>query len=65
MDDRQRVIDYIRDIGEYVQTSEGRVSASQMLERFLFTPDMQYSPVESSPAVKNAGFIFWEFSVPR
>ena len=45
MDDRQRVIDYIRDIGEYVQTSEGRVSASQMLERFLFTPDMQYSPV--------------------
>ena len=45
MDSQQRVIDYIRDIGEYVQTSEGRVSASQMLERFLFTPDMQYSPV--------------------
>ncbi len=45
MDDSQRVIDYIRDIGEYVQTSEGRVSASQMLERFLFSPDMQYSPI--------------------
>lgn len=41
----QRVIDYIKDIGEYVQTKEGRVSASQMLERFLFTPDMQYTPI--------------------
>ena len=40
-----RVIDYIKDIAEYVQTPEGRVSASQMLERFLFTPDMQYTPV--------------------
>ena len=45
MDTEQRVIDYVRDIGEYVQTKEGRVSASQMLERFLFTPEMQYSPV--------------------
>ncbi len=45
MDTSQRVIDYIKDIAEYVQTSEGRISASQMLERFLFTPDMQYTPV--------------------
>jgi ATP-binding cassette subfamily F protein uup len=45
MDDRQRVIDYVRDIGEYVMTSEGRISASSMLERFLFTPDMQYAPI--------------------
>ena len=45
MDTNQRVIDYIKDIAEYVQTSEGRISASQMLERFLFTPDMQYTPI--------------------
>lgn len=45
MDTDQRVIDYIKDIAEYVQTREGRISASQMLERFLFTPDMQYTPV--------------------
>lgn len=45
MDDRQRVIDYVKDIGEYIVTKEGRISASQMLERFLFTPDMQYSPI--------------------
>ena len=45
MDTDQRVIDYIKDIAEYVQTAEGRISASQMLERFLFTPDMQYTPI--------------------
>ncbi|MGN0249768.1 MAG: ABC-F family ATP-binding cassette domain-containing protein [Oliverpabstia sp.] len=45
MDDSQRVIDYVKDIGEYIQTRDGRISASQMLERFLFTPDMQYAPV--------------------
>lgn len=45
MDDTQRVIDYVKDIGEYITTREGRISASQMLERFLFTPDMQYAPI--------------------
>ena len=45
MPENQRVIDYIKDIGEYVQTKEGRITASQMLERFLFTPDMQYTPI--------------------
>lgn len=45
MDDHQRVIDYVKDIGEYIVTREGRISASQMLERFLFTPEMQYSPI--------------------
>ena len=45
MDDGQRVIDYVKDIGEYIVTKEGRISASQMLERFLFTPDMQYAPI--------------------
>lgn len=45
MDDRQRVIDYVKDIGEYITTSDGKLSASQLLERFLFTPDMQYAPI--------------------
>ena len=45
MDTDRRVIDYVKDIGEYVQTREGRISASQLLERFLFTPQMQYTPV--------------------
>ena len=45
MDSNQRVIDYIKDIGEYVQTKEGRITASEKLERFLFTPDMQYKPI--------------------
>ena len=45
MEDTQRVIDYVKDIGEYITTREGKISASQMLERFLFTPDMQYAPI--------------------
>lgn len=45
MDDNQRVIDYVKDIAEYITTRDGKISASQMLERFLFTPDMQYAPI--------------------
>ena len=45
MDDNQRVIDYVKDIAEYITTKDGKISASQMLERFLFTPDMQYAPI--------------------
>ena len=45
MDQRERVIDYIKDAAEYVRTSEGLVSASKMLERFLFSSDMQYTPI--------------------
>ncbi len=45
MNPEQRVIDYIRDAAEYVQTTEGSISASQMLERFLFTRDAQYAPL--------------------
>ncbi len=40
-----RLIDFMRDIAEYVQTPDGRLSASQMLERFLFPPDVQRTPV--------------------
>lgn len=38
-----KVIDYVRNIAEFLPTKDGRISASKMLERFLFTPDMQYT----------------------
>lgn len=41
----KRVIDYVKDFGEYIETSKGKLSASQLLEKFVFTPDMQYSPI--------------------
>ncbi len=46
VDPKLRLIDFMRDIAEYVETPEGRFSASQMLEQFLFPPDVQYTPVE-------------------
>ena len=45
MDPKQRVIDYVKDTAEYIQTADGMISASTMLERFLFPPDKQYSPI--------------------
>ena len=45
MDPKQRVIDYVKDTAEYIQTTEGSISASAMLERFLFPPEKQYSPI--------------------
>ena len=45
MDPKQRVIDYVKDTAEYIQTTDGVLSASAMLERFLFPPDKQYSPI--------------------
>ncbi|MEG1790610.1 MAG: ABC-F family ATP-binding cassette domain-containing protein, partial [Oscillospiraceae bacterium] len=39
----QRVYDYVSEIAAEVKTEEGTFSASQLLERFLFTSDMQYS----------------------
>lgn len=41
-----RVIDYIKDVAEYVQTEEGVVTAAKMLENFLFNGEMQYSKLE-------------------
>ena len=46
LDKRQRVIDYIKDTAEYILTKDGRISASQLLERFLFDSAMQYTPLE-------------------
>jgi ATP-binding cassette subfamily F protein uup len=45
MDDNLKVIDYIRETAEYIQTSEGTATASQMCERFLFTGSMQYTQI--------------------
>ena len=45
MNPNQRVIDYIKDTAEYVRTEDGLVSASSMLERFLFPAEQQYSPI--------------------
>jgi ATP-binding cassette subfamily F protein uup len=43
MDPNIRVIDYIRNTAEFVQTVDGSVSASVMLDRFLFPPEKQYA----------------------
>lgn len=46
MDPQARVIDYIRDTAEYVRTKDGLVSASSMLDKFLFPPQEQYARIE-------------------
>ena len=44
LNEEQRVIDYVREMAEYVQTVDGKqITASQMLEKFLFPPAAQYS----------------------
>jgi ATP-binding cassette subfamily F protein uup len=46
VDDNQRVIDYIKEEGEFIQISYGtKITASQMLERFLFPGNQQYAPI--------------------
>lgn len=43
MDPNMKVIDYIRGTAEYVNTLDGKVSASVMLDRFLFSDELKYS----------------------
>ncbi|MCU0548902.1 MAG: ABC-F family ATP-binding cassette domain-containing protein [Leptolyngbya sp. Prado105] len=44
--ENQRVIEYLKDVAELVKTADGEViTASQMLERFLFSPNQQYAPI--------------------
>ncbi len=44
--DQQRVIDYLKNVAELVKTADGSIiTASQMLERFLFPPNQQYAPI--------------------
>lgn len=45
MNPNLRVIEYIREAAEYLDTGEGMISASQMLERFLFPPAVQWTPI--------------------
>jgi len=45
MDQNLRVIEYIRQIAEHIETKNGSLSASQMLERFLFPPSVQWTPI--------------------
>ena len=45
MDENLKVIDYIRNVAEYVQTKDGSISASQMLERFLFPGSVKYTTI--------------------
>ena len=45
MDLSLKVIDYIKETAEYIQTSEGTATASQMCEKFLFTSSMQYTQI--------------------
>ncbi|MEL6927370.1 MAG: ABC-F family ATP-binding cassette domain-containing protein [Cyanobacteria bacterium J06600_6] len=46
LDQNQRVIEYIKEVAEVVTTASGdKISASQMLEKFLFPPDQQYAPI--------------------
>ena len=46
LDENQRVIDYIKEVAEVVTTADGnKITASQMLEKFLFPPDQQYAPI--------------------
>lgn len=47
LDKNQRVIDFVREGGEYIPTDDGsKISASTLCERFLFDGSMQYSPIE-------------------
>ena len=45
MDPNMRVIDYVREVAEFVPTTEGSVSAAKMLERFLFEGSEQYTEI--------------------
>lgn len=46
MDAKLRVIDYIKETANSLQTNEGQLSAKQMCEKFLFDSNMQYTPIE-------------------
>ena len=46
LNEPERVIDYIREVAERIETADGTfITASQMLEKFLFTGEMQYAPI--------------------
>lgn len=47
LNDDLRIIDYIKNISDAIETKNGILSASKMLERFMFLPEVQYLKIES------------------
>ena len=45
MDNDTRVIDYVKEIGNRIETAEGMLTATQLLEQFLFPAEVQWSPI--------------------
>ena len=45
MDEETRAIDYVREVGEYIQTNEGKLTASALMERFLFDKTLQWAKI--------------------
>ena len=45
MDSDTRVIDYVKEIGNRIETAEGMLTATQLLEQFLFPAEVQWSPI--------------------
>lgn len=45
MDEDMKAIEYVREVGEYIQTSEGKLTASALMERFLFDGTLQWSKI--------------------
>jgi ATP-binding cassette subfamily F protein uup len=58
MNEDLKVIEYIREVAEYLQTPDGLVSASQMLEEFLFPPQVQWTPISKLSKEKREGFTY-------
>ena len=61
MDDSQRVIDYVKEIGEYIVTRDGRISASQLLERFLLLRICNMRRSGNCREERKEDCIFWGF----
>lgn len=45
LDEKMTVLEFVRNIGEYVTTATGKATASQMCEKFLFGPKSQWTPI--------------------
>lgn len=61
-EENQRVIDYIKEFGEIVYTAEHEaISASQMLERFLFFKEDQYKPISKCSGGEKEDCIYVQF----
>ena len=57
MNTSQRVIDFVKDIAEYIPTKDGRITASQMLERFYLHRICSMRRLKNYRAVKRRDFI--------